>query len=62
MKPEKIKPIPKYMIELIKKTDSERYPTQDGKARYYAYLTKNDGELVSFHNLILVIIVKNTGF
>jgi hypothetical protein len=46
MKKEKIKPIPKYMIELIRKEDIKSYPAQDGKNRYYAYLTKNDGELV----------------
>lgn len=46
MKIEKIKPIPKYMIELIRKEDIKCYPSQDGNTRYYAYLTKNDGELV----------------
>lgn len=46
MKIEKIKPIPKYMIEIIRKEDIKNYPAQDGHTRYYAYLTKNDGELV----------------
>ncbi len=46
MKTEKIKPIPKYMVQLIKKKDLDLYPAQDGHVRYYAYLTKNDGELV----------------
>lgn len=54
MKTEKIKPIPKYMIELIKKKDLELYPAQDGHVRYYAYLTKNDGELVK-----MTVAVKN---
>jgi hypothetical protein len=46
MKPEKIKPIPKYIIELIRKKDLELYKAQDGHVRFYAYLTKNCGELV----------------
>lgn len=45
MKIEKIKPIPKYMVETIKKLDKKTHPEQDGHARYYAYLTKNEGEL-----------------
>lgn len=45
MKVENIKPIPKYMVELIRKKDLKLYPTQDGHVRFYAYLTKNDGEL-----------------
>ena len=46
MKIEKIKPIPKYIIEKIKKLDNKLYPSPKGNTRYYAYLTKNDGELV----------------
>lgn len=46
MKIEKIKPIPKYMVERIKRLDKETHPDQDGHTRYYAYLTKNDKELV----------------
>ena len=46
MKVENIKPIPKYMVELIRKKDLKLYPTQDGHVRFYAYLTKNEGELV----------------
>ena len=45
MKLEKIKPIPKYMEQLIKKTDLKKCPQQDSTTRFYAYLTKNDGEL-----------------
>lgn len=46
MKIEKIKPIPKYILALIKKEDKKHYPTSNGITRYYSYLTKNDGELV----------------
>ena len=42
------------MVEVIKKTDKEKYPAQDGHTRYYAYLTKNDGELVK-----VTVAVKN---
>ena len=54
MKTEKIKQIPQYMVKLIKKKDLELYPAQDGHVRYYAYLTKNDGELVK-----MTVAVKN---
>ncbi len=46
MKYEKIKPIPKYIQRLIKKRDLQDFPSQDNHSRFYAYLTKNDGELV----------------
>ena len=46
MKPEKIKPIPKYIQKLIYKEDLKRHPDQKGFLRFYAYLTRNDGELV----------------
>ena len=42
------------MVEVIKKTDKEKYLAQDGHTRYYAYLTKNDGELVK-----VTVAVKN---
>lgn len=45
MKIEKIKPIPKYMLALIKKADKHYIQIRYGFTRYYAYLTKNDGEL-----------------
>ncbi len=45
MKIEKIKPIPKYMLALIKKADRHYIKDRYGYTRYYAYLTKNDGEL-----------------
>lgn len=54
MKIEKIKPIPIYIIELIKKRDKIEYPSQNGITRYYDYLTKNDGELVK-----VTVAVKN---
>ena len=43
---EKIKPIPKYIVEKIRKRDAIRYPDPHGNTRFYSYLTKNDGELV----------------
>lgn len=46
MKTERIKPIPKYILELIRKKDIHDYQAQDGHVRFYAYLTKNDCELV----------------
>lgn len=46
MKIEKIKPIPKYMVELIRKEDQKGKYLCQGNTRFYAYLTKNDGELV----------------
>ena len=42
------------MVEKIRKTDLKEYPAQDGFNRYYAYLTKNDGELVK-----VTVAVKN---
>ena len=46
MKIEKIRSIPKYIVELIKKADKQNNVTIAGKTRFYSYLTKNDGELV----------------
>ena len=46
MKFEKIKPIPKYIEQRIKKRDLKDLPVQNSYTRYYAYLAKNDGELV----------------
>ena len=46
MKIEKIKPIPKYIVERIKKADKQNNVTIAGRTRFYSYLTKNDGELV----------------
>ena len=46
MKIEKIKPIPKYILDRIKKIDKKVYATPCSNTRYYSYLTKNDGELV----------------
>lgn len=46
MKIEKIKPIPKYIIKKIQEADRKSNPYIRGNARFYAYLTKNDGELV----------------
>lgn len=45
MKIEKIKPIPKYILEKIEKLDKSRNIKPCGQLRFYSYLTKNDGEL-----------------
>ena len=44
MKIEKIKPIPKYIEKKIIAMDKNRQLTYNQK-RFYAYFTKNDGEL-----------------
>lgn len=54
MKIEKIKPIPKYIVARIKRTDKQNNIAIPGHTRFYSYLTKNDGELVK----ITVVIVK----
>lgn len=46
MKIAKIKPIPKYMIERIRKAEETNPWRNSGHTRFYSYLTKNDGELV----------------
>ena len=46
MKIDKIKPIPKYILNKIKLYDREFNPTPNSNRRFYAYFTKNDGELV----------------
>lgn len=46
MKIEKLRPIPKYIVERIKKKDRELHPAQDGLTRFYSYLAKNDGDLI----------------
>ena len=46
MKIEKIKPIPKYIQKKIKLYDNQLKNAPFGKTRFYAYFTKNDGELV----------------
>ena len=46
MKINKIRPIPKYMIERIRELDMQIYPRQDGHNRFYAYFTTNDKDLV----------------
>ena len=45
MKIDKIKPIPKYIAKKIISMDKKRNLTYNQK-RFYAYFTKNDGELV----------------
>ena len=46
MKTEKIKPIPKYIQKKIKLYDDQLKTAPFGRTRFYAYFTKNDGELV----------------
>ena len=46
MKIEKIKPRPKYIQKQIKHYDDILKPEHVGRTRFYAYFTKNDGELV----------------
>ena len=46
MKIEKIKPIPKYIIEKIHQYDKKFYNGTYARNHFYSYLTKNDGELV----------------
>ena len=46
MKIANIKPIPKYIIKLIRKADIKEHPYPCGNTRFYSYLTKNCGELV----------------
>lgn len=45
MKIEKIKPIPKYIIERVRKAEKTNYLCNSGYVRFYSYLTKNKGEL-----------------
>lgn len=46
MKPEFIKPIPKYILDKIRKMDLRVWPEQKGPARMYSYLTTIKKELV----------------
>ena len=46
MKITKIKPVPKYIVEKIKKADKQVHPKPNGNTRFYSYLTTNDRELV----------------
>ena len=56
MKIEKIKPIPKYILNLIKKADKQDRLNQNSQKRFYAYLTTNDKELVK-----VTVAIKNKG-
>ena len=49
-----IKEIPKYITQIIHKTDLKNYPTQDGHVRFYAYLAIWSKELVK-----VTVAVKN---
>lgn len=54
MKYEDIKPIPKTIERRIRKLDLELHPQQEVQRRFYAYLTKNDGDLAK-----VTVAVKN---
>lgn len=45
MKIEKIKPIPNYIVERIRRLDKRTYCGIPGTTRFYSYLTTNDNEL-----------------
>lgn len=49
MKIEKIRPIPKYVLNKIEKADKLYRPVLRGNTRFYSYLSKNDGELVRIY-------------
>ena len=46
MKETNIRPIPKYILNQIRKADNKNYPSPDGHVRCYAYLTTWKNELV----------------
>lgn len=54
MKAEKIKPIPKYIIQRIKRADKKSLNYGTGFLRFYSYFTKNDGELIK-----VIVVCKN---
>ena len=56
MKITDIKPIPKYILERIRKTDNKNYTNHDGHVRCYAYLATWKKELVK-----VTVAVKNRG-
>ncbi len=49
-----LKPIPKYIVNLIRKKDKITYKTPSGQVRFYSYLTKVDKELIQ-----VTVAVKN---
>ena len=54
MKIEKIKPVPQKIVSAIRRLDKKEYPKQDQHVRFYAYMAKNDKELVK-----ITVAVKN---
>ena len=56
IKEENIKPIPKYIIELIKKKDKHNIDNYCGITRFYSYLYKMKNELVQ-----ITVACKNRG-
>ena len=51
-----IRPIPKYILNQIRKRDNKNYPSPDGHVRCYAYLTTWKKELMK-----VTVAVKNRG-
>ena len=49
-----IKPIPKYILQKIQRTDKIDYPTPNKRTRFYAYLTIRHKELIK-----VTVAVKN---
>ncbi len=54
MKEEKIRPIPEYILKLIKKEDLKSHPEQDGHVRFYSYYSTVRKQLV-----LITVAVKN---
>lgn len=54
MKEEKIRPIPQYILKLIKKEDLKSCPEQDGHVRFYSYYSTVKKQLV-----LITVAVKN---
>lgn len=54
IKEKHIKPIPKYILNKIKRLDKKAYPTPNGHTRFYSYLTKYNNELAK-----VTVAVKN---
>ena len=51
-----IKPIPKYILKLIKRKDNQAYEKYSGTTRFYSYFTKHKKELLQ-----ITVSVKNKG-
>ncbi|MDD3397594.1 MAG: hypothetical protein PHR96_03540, partial [Clostridia bacterium] len=54
MEEKDIKPIPKYILKLIKQKDNQSYEKYSGKTRFYSYFAKIKNELLQ-----ITVAVKN---